>query len=82
MLPYFHSIESLDAILTLPDFCFDYYFFDKNNKDNIGYEGYKNRVAETIWAENIEYRNALSEFAIKVREKANNLIITDEIVVI
>lgn len=82
MLPYFHSIESLDAILTLPDFCFDYYFFDKNNKDNIGYEGYKNRVAETIWAENIEYRNALSEFAIKVREKANNLIITDDIMVI
>lgn len=82
MLPYFHSIKSLDAILTLPDFCFDYYIFDKNNKDNIGYEGYKNRVAETILEENIEYRNALSEFAIKVRAKANNLIITDDIVVI
>jgi len=81
-LPLFHNIESLDAILTLPDFCFDYYVFDKNNKDNIGYDGYKSRVAETIWAENIEYRNALSELAIKVREKANNLIITDDIVVI
>lgn len=81
-LPLFHNIESLDAILTLPDFCFDYYVFDKNNKDNIGYEEYKSRVSETIWAENKEYRNALSELAIKVREKANNLIITDDIMVI
>lgn len=81
-LPHFHNIESLDAILTLPDFCFDYCIFDKNDKDNSEYNWYKAKVSDTIRAENIEYRNALSELAIKVREKANNLIITDEIVVI
>ena len=81
-LPHFHNIESLDAILTLPDFCFDYCIFDKNDKDNSEYNWYKAKVSDTIRAENIEYRNALSELAIKVREKANNLIITDDIAVI
>lgn len=82
MLPLFHNIESLDAILTLPDFCFDYYIFDKNDKDNSEYNWYKAKVSDTIRAENIEYRKTLSEFAIKIRAKTNNLIITDDIVVI
>ena len=81
-LPFNHNFNSFDAILTLPDFCFDYCIFDKNDTNNNEYNGYKARVLETIQNENTEYRNTLSQFAIKVREKANNLIITDEIMVI
>ena len=80
--PFNHNFKSFDEILTLPDFCFDYCVFDKNDKSNNEYNWYKTKVSDTIRAENIEYRNALSEFAIKIRSKTNNLIIKDDIVVI
>lgn len=82
LLPFNHSIKNLDEILTLPDFCFDYCIFDKNDKGNSEYNWYKTRVSDTIRAENIEYRNTLSKFAIEIRSKTNDLIIKDDIVVI